>query len=257
MTERMAGVLRIHCIAARPAHVYGIAAGIIVSLIGFDIAAALRGLPVGETTPPLREAEILRLLVRGGDLATLAAIYAWLCVLWATYGGGLTRRLLQQLRGEPPDDLWRATRFCLRPAMLLPSALASACFFLLLAAPAAPWALLPVLPIWLFAGFLYAPLVEREASLAGAFAGARRPRLDIRALARRQSRHLAAFLASTAAVYSAAACWALAVIAAVGTTGGDVGPALIAPAALYALGFTTANLKALQLDLYLESEPER
>jgi hypothetical protein len=68
---------------------------------------------------------------------------------------------------------------------------------------------------------------------------------------RRQSIFLLGFGASTGTAYVLAGTWWVALRAATGHWCAPVTLVLAAPALLYVLGYTTANLKSLQIWLYL------
>lgn len=97
-------------------------------------------------------------------------------------------------------------------------------------------------------------LVDRPVGLAAALRTARDALADRRGLLRLQVDFLASFLASTALVYAAAAAWIALIACPTQARGGPttVQLLLVAPVALYAVGYTTANLKALQVRLYLQ-----
>ena len=169
-------------------------------------------------------------------------------------GGAITRRMALAVHGEPQESWPASLRWCRRPSLFLPSALASLCLLAVALAAVYPWWLIAMPPVWLVAGILYAGLCLPPGDLATAghalLAIARNPLPFLR----RQAVFLLGFLVSTGTAYLLAGLW-WAVMALPG--GGWFTPTtfwLSLPAAIYALGYTTANLKSLQIWLYLHRD---
>jgi hypothetical protein len=248
----MREVLRVQVLALHPLKVFGIVAGLALTLAWIHLVGALAGMSDKASAPVVAEEfAMLQRMLTESRVDLLAAVFAGLCVVWAVLGGAVTRRMARDLAGQPHESVWAALRFCCTLPLLLPSALATSCLILLIIAPAHPWALLAVLPVWLYAGFLYGPLVERHLSLREALCDAHGRLAQGRKLLRLQATYLAGFACSTGLVYLVAAAWVLLV--------STILPGVLAwvfalPVALYALGYTTANLKSLQLHLYRQLE---
>lgn len=244
----MREVLRVQVLALHPLKVFGIIAGLALTLAWVHLVGAVGGLAATAPAPVVaQEFAMLQRMLADGRIDLLAPVFAGLCVIWAVLGGAVTRRMARDLAGRPHESVWAALRFCCAVPLLLPSALATACLILLIIAPAHPWALALVLPVWLYAGFLYGPLVEQHLSLREALRDAHGRLAQGRRLLRLQLAYLVGFACSTGLVYLLAAAWVLLV----GTLLTGVLAWLLAlPVVLYALGYTTANLKSLQLHLY-------
>src|SRR6266850_1119184 len=195
-------------------------------------------------------------LLAAGRFDLLAIIFAWWIFVWATLGGGVTRRMALAIGRAESEPLMESIRFCSRPALAFPSALASACLLLILLAPRSPGLLVPVLPVWLYAGFVYGALVTQRLSLREGLLAAHSRIRNGTAVLGRQVRLLASFAASTGLVYLAAAtCTAITwrFLTAVGLPAAGELAALAILA--YALGYTMSNLKSLQIMLYLSLGP--
>jgi hypothetical protein len=154
-----------------------------------------------------------------------------------------------------PRESWSASLlWCLRPGLLVPSALASACLLAVALAPRWPWLLLGMPAVWLVAGILYAGMCLPPGRLSQAFvalAGITRRPLPF---LRRQVLFLFGFAASTGVVYVLAGIWWSLAAAATGGWLNHTALLLAAPALVYALGYTTANLKSLQIWLFLHRD---
>lgn len=244
----MREVLRVQVLALHPLKVFGIIAGLGLTLAWIHLIGSAAGYAAAAPAQVVvREFAMLQHLLADGRIDLLVPVFAGLCVIWAVLGGAVTRRMARDLAGKPHESVWAALRFCCTLPLLVPSALATSCLILLIIAPAHPWALLAVLPVWLYAGFLYGPLVERHVSLREALAGAHRRLAQVRRLVRLQTGYLAGFACSTGLVYLLAILWVVLVSV---CTSGVLTWMLALPVVLYALGYTTANLKSLQLHLY-------
>jgi hypothetical protein len=243
----MRETIRVQLLALHPLKAFGIIAGLGLTLAWIHLVAWWADLGPAPGPVVLQQFAALQSLVWEGRIAALLAVFAGLSVIWAVLGGAVTRRMARDIAGLPHESVWRALVFCCTPALLLPSALATACLILLIIAPAHPWALAGVLPVWLYAGFLYGPLVERRLGMRAAVAEAHRRLAHGRRLLRLQAGYLAGFACSTGLVYAVALAW-IAMVAS--CCGGALALILALPVALYALGYTTSNLKSLQLHLY-------
>jgi hydroxyacylglutathione hydrolase len=240
-------LLRIHVLAARPLPVLVIAGSIGLSAAALLGAAHFAGAELRPGVAALADAGPALVRHHPGWLAGLLACWTW---WWAVVGGGITRVMGLAVVGAPAESLATAMRHCLSPALYAPSLLASLCLLAVACAPSWPWPLLAVPPVWLVAGMLYGatcmdqlPLGRACATLGSRFASPGR-------LIARQLAFLCGFAVSTAIAYTVAAAW-WAVAAWLGggwTASGTL--ALAAPALVYAIGYTTANLKSLQLWLY-------
>ena len=142
-------------------------------------------------------------------------------------------------------------RWCLRPGLLVPSLLASLCLLAVAVVTAWPWYLLAMPVVWLIAGVLYAGLClppgRLDTAVGELMALARNPMPFLR----RQLVFLLGFMASTGVVYLAAAGWWSLMRMITGSWSSPVTLALTMPVLIYSLGYTTANLKSLQIWLYL------
>jgi hypothetical protein len=251
LAERMSHywptLLRIHLLAAHPFAVGVIAVSILLSLAMIAAAAVISGgLPLDDWW---RLDRAVPVLWERASWVHLLAAFAGLTAWWAIVGGAITRWMARAILSQPPEAFTASLRFCSRWALVLPSLMASACFILILAAPISLWSLLPVVPIWLLAGFLYGALTTRPLSLREAMADSVHRLRSWRRLANLQLIYLCGFAASTGTVYVLVACLALALWA---VTRGHpwLQGSLLSPLLLYALGYTTANLKSLQIYLY-------
>lgn len=272
---------RIHTLALHPLKVASILLGIDLSLVLVNLAALGGGL-FGDAGLETREALLplpgmvssavtslhildlaplatmplsqsphrsVQLLLEQRRFDLLLLVFAGMALIWAVWGGAVTRKMALDARSGPAESFWRSLRYCCKPSLFLPSSLASVCFFLILYAPTYPWFLIPVLPVWLYAGFVYGALTLENAPLSSALKKVHGTIARWRFLIPLQARLLASFLVSTGTVYAAA--FVLLKLT------NDAG--LTAPVFLYALGYTTSNLKSLQVYLSLKSSetPER
>lgn len=240
-------LLRIHVLAARPLPVLVISASVALSaLLLAAVARAAGALPSGDPRALLAAGPEL---VRHHPLALAVVLAGWTW-WWAVVGGGITRVMGLAVTGGGREDLRTAAWRCRSPAVFVPSALASACLLMCACAAAWPWLLLAMPPVWLVAGFLYGALcvdlLPLRAALAALGVRLHRPGR----LVRRQALFLCGFAASTAVVYAVAGAWVLLAGWLAGGLTTPLGLAVAAPALVYALGYTTANLKSLQIRLY-------
>jgi hydroxyacylglutathione hydrolase len=243
--ERDKELLRIHLLALHPTNVLGIVLGIALSL-GPSALFARSDRP---GLPWLQALIGLPMLVAGRRWGQIGMLFGWWVVVWATLGGAVTRQMALSMSRADPEPFWKSLRFCCRPALAFPSALASLCFFFLLLSQRSLLFLVPILPVWLYAGFVYGPLVTERVPLSTALAIAHSRIHNFRRLMRLQARFLFSFSLTTGLIYLAALLGSLALAGVLGTVDA------IAPIVVlcgYALGYTTANLKSLQLFLYLK-----
>jgi hypothetical protein len=243
--------LRVHILALHPANVLSILAGIAASLVAVGLAARMARLSL----PLWRSLIAVPDLLNAGRLDLLAGTFAWLTFVWATLGGGVTRRMALANHGAEPEPMWESILFCSRPELAFPSALASICFFLILFSPLSLSLLIPVLPLWLYAGFIYGALVTARVSLRTALTTAHARIREGSAALGRQLRLLRSFVISTVVVYATAVIAAAIAWCLIGTLGmPELGKGVAASICIYALGYTTSNLKSLQIVLYLSLE---
>ncbi len=243
-------LLRIHVLAARLESV-----GVIAGSIGFS-AVVLQGIAVlsgAHRTLMPSPAVWLVQQHAWGALTLIIVVWTW---WWAVIGGAITRRMALAVAGAPGES-WRASlAWCLRPALLVPSGLASACLLAVGLLPQWPYLALAIPPVWLVAGFLYGALCLEREPLANAMrliAGQlRHPGI----LLLRQAEFLVGFALSTTLVYAAGGAWWLVASRLAGAWLSPLALVLAAPALIYALGYTTSNLKSLQLRLYLRAAAE-
>jgi hydroxyacylglutathione hydrolase len=241
-------ILRVHVLALHPANVLTILAGVAASLGAIAVVSQAARLPVSWWRSFIAVPELLHI----GRFDLLASAFAWLTLVWATLGGGVTRRMSLAIQGAEPESLWDSILFCCRPALAFPSALASVCLFLILSSPLSLLLLIPVLPLWLYAGFLYGALVTARVGLRkGLMTAHARIRRGADAF-RRQLRLIGSFAISTLFVYVTAAITAtLAWRLFAALTMPELGKCVAGAICVYALGYTTSNLKSLQIVLYL------
>ena len=254
-------LLRIHLLALRPFPVLVIAASVALSLAAVDGAAAwghaLPTAPTGAGLPWLWAA----LQWQGTMLPTAVRAGAWLPLLtaltlmtwwWAVVGGAITRVMALAVQGQPRESFAASLRHCNHPALALPSVLACSCFGFVLGASAWPWLLIPLLPVWLYAGFLYGAMTTGVPGVGAAIREVAGRLRGWRRLMRLQAIFLLGFATSTTAVYAVAGIWTLLTwLVASPMHAPWLGLALAAPALVYALGYTTANLKSLQVYLHV------
>lgn len=243
-------LLRIHLLAAWPSRPWSIALGIGLSLAPISAAVREAGVSVEEAWPGYRQALELQSLFAADQWLAVAVIFAWMVVVWSILGGAVTRQMTLAILDRPGESWLASLRFCCRPVLGLPAALASACFFLLLMGARYPVLFLPLLPMWLYAGFLYGALTEERIGLRTALERAHARMRPLKRLVALQARFLVGFALSTGVVYLLAAsylalAWHLA------------GPSwlILGPVASFAVGYTTANLKSLQIYLYSQMAP--
>ena len=246
LARRGPELLRIHVLAARLESVAVIAGSIVLSAAVMWAAAHLSG-SATTFTPAVSLVTDHQWLI----LALVIAMWTW---WWAVVGGAITRRMALAVAGAPAETWRMSLRWCLRPAMLVPSALASACLLAIALAPQWPWLVVLVPPVWLVAGFLYGALcLEREPLSAAVQLILQQARRPLHLLLR-QAEFLVGFTVSTGLVYVVAGTWWLLVSLVVGAWLSPVALTLAAPALFYALGYTTANLKSLQRPLYMRAK---
>lgn len=248
-----AALMRIHVLAAHPFKVLVIAMSIAASLAVLLGAAESAGIDAYDGIDHAVEA--VPTLVRSGAVLPLAIAMAVLTAWWAVVGGAITRRMALDILGQPQETFATSMRQCCRWPLAVPSLLATGCFLLILSARAWPWLLIPVLPIWLYAGFLYGAMTIESHGLRRAFAETNRRLRQWRRLLSLQAFFLVGFAVSTGMVYALAATW----IGIAWLALRDIPTAAAAvalPAAVFALGYTTANLKSLQLHLYASALDE-
>jgi hypothetical protein len=241
-------LLRIHLLAARPEPVLVIAGSIVLSAAILVVAVPLTG-----AADPLPSALISAAprLIHGQDWGSLISVLvAWL-LWWSIVGGAITRRMALAISASPSESWIASLRWCLRPGLLLPSALACLCLLAIAVAGAWPWFLVAIPPVWLIAGVLYAGLCLPPGSLASSLTDLGTLMRNPWPFLRRQFIFLLGFGASTGAAYLLAGAWWATLRAASGSWFGPATLVLATPALLYALGYTTANLKSLQIWLYL------
>jgi hydroxyacylglutathione hydrolase len=241
-------LLRIHLLAARPEPVLVIAGSIVLSAAVLVLAAQMAGSAGHLPSSLVAAAPHLIQHAAWGWLATVLA--AWV-LWWSVIGGAITRRMALAIAGTPAEGWGASLRWCLRPGLLVPSSLASLCLLAVAVAGVWSWCLVAVPPVWLVAGVLYAGCCLPPGRLTGALA-------DLVALLRnpwpflrRQTVFLLGFGASTGVVYLLAGAWWAVLRAVTGSWTAPVTLLVAAPALVYALGYTTANLKSLQIWLYL------
>lgn len=245
-------LLRVHVLASRLEPVAVIAGSILLSA-GLLLAIARRtGLPDDSLASQLAGAAPW--IIAQGHWAALAVLLTAWTMWWSVVGGAITRRMGLALAGVPAEPWTASLRWCLRPAMLVPSGLASLC--LLAVAVAARWPLLLIAmpPTWLVAGVLYGALCHDPAPLPAALREVARLAARPGPFLRRQGIFLLGFAASTGTVYLAAGAWCLIAALLGGGWSAPLTLVLAAPALVYALGYTTANLKSLQLWLHLRRD---
>jgi hydroxyacylglutathione hydrolase len=242
-------LLRIHLLAARPEPVLVIAGSIAVSAAVLNGAAPSGS---GQLGQDLATAAGRIIDARAwGTLAGVLAIWTW---WWAVIGGAITRRMALAVAGEAAEPWATSLRWCLRPGVLLPSALASLCLLACSLAGRLPWLLLAIPPIWLIAGVLYAGCCLVPGSLRFALGELRAMAAHPWPFLRRQAIFLLGFLVSTGAVYLAAGLWWALMALITGGWWNATTCWLTLPAAVYALGYTTANLKSLLIWLFLRRD---
>lgn len=244
-------LLRIHLLAGRAESVLVIAGSIGISAVILGLAAhgmswsSLLPTSLADAAPSMIVGEAW------GSLAVVLTAWIW---WWSVIGGAITRRMALAIIGDAPEPWMASLRWCMRPAMLVPSALASLCLLALAVAATWPWFLLALPPVWLIAGVLYAGLClppgRLDIALTELLALAKNPLPFIR----RQFLFLLSFAVSTGLVYLMAVGWWAIMRAMTGAWFTPLTFLLSAPAFIYALGYTTANLKSLQIWLYIRRD---
>ncbi len=242
-------LLRIHLLAARPLPVLVIAGSILWCA---GVLAGMTALIVPGASPVGGAA----ILIEAGYPAWLLPVLAVWCWWWAVVGGAVTRVMGLAVAGMPDERFRTSLRICLAPALFLPSALASGCLLACALAPRWPWLLALVPPVWLVAGFLYGAMCIDRQGVGGASRILIERLRSPWPLLKAQALFLVSFAMSTGLLYAVVGCWWL-LASAIG--GGWTTPLtllLAAPLLIYGLGYTTANLKSLQLWLYVATGKE-
>ena len=255
----MKKLFNIHKLALHPLKVGSILLGVALSFSGVLLAGRFAGLPPFEGHPMMYPWLATEGLVFAGRFDLLVLVFAWLCFIWATLGGAATRRMSLDLLGGAGESFAASFVYCCKWPLAAPSALASLCFFYILMARLCPWLLLLLLPTWLYAGLLYGALTLEDISLGDAIRKVHGRLGDWPRALRLQMEYLVSFSLSTGSVYLLALAWAAGILFACGHLhAGSLANGLsvlewafIAPVLAYALGYTTSNLKSLQIYLYL------
>jgi hypothetical protein len=255
----MKQLARIHWMALHPIKVLSILAGIILSFSSIELAGRWTNSVTNTEPIPLRYFTIFEALVANSQYFWLAAITVWMCVIWMTLGGAATRRMSLDLLGTRQENFLQSIRYCFKKSLLFPSALAVSCFYFILLARVFPLLLIILLPVWLYAGLCYGALTLENISLRRAVGRIHRELPRWPDLLRVQTSYLISFAISTGIVYAIAIAYSLMIRSFIGRRGfltmfvplGTSEAILIAPVLLYALGYTTSNLKSLQVLLYL------
>lgn len=240
-------LLRIHVLAARPLPVLVIAGSIVLSAILLLAAARMAGMPPGNDTADMLLAGPRLVQQHPGWLAVLLACWMW---WWAVIGGAVTRLMGLAVIGAPAEPLLTSLRICMAPSLFAPSLLACACLLAVACAGTWPWLLLFVPPVWLTAGLLYGAICLDRLPLGHALRILAERAAEPKRMAIRQALFLGGFAVSTAIIYAVAGAWWALVAWFAGGWVTAPALALAAPGLVYALGYTTANLKSLQLWLY-------
>jgi len=254
----MKELLRIHRLALHPVKVFSIVLGIFLSLSSILLISRWSGIELAETPFLTRPSNALHALFLQQKFVALLSIAFFIALVWAILGGGVTRLMSQDVLEGRHQNLLVAMKFCCRWALFYPSSLASACFFILLLSPWQPWLLLGVLPLWLYAGFIYGALTSENISLKVALNRAHAKIRRWKIWLPLQLRFLIGFCLSTGVVYSLALLAAYGVHLALGGKWDffSLSPPwewqgiFVYPILAYALGYTTSNLKSLQIYLY-------
>jgi hydroxyacylglutathione hydrolase len=247
-------LLRIHLLAARPLPVLVIAGSIFVSMTALQAAVVLA--PIDTLFPATSFANNGALALIAADQALwLIPVFGFWCWWWAVIGGAITRVMGLAVAGLPKEPFLTSIRICTAPALFLPSALASCCLMAIALAPRWPWLLAFVPPVWLIAGFLYGAMcIDRMHVRSSCRALQKRLKSPWNLLVA-QAQFLVSFVASIAVMYSLVAGWWLLASLLGGGWLSTTTLALTAPAFIYGLGYTTANLKSLQLYLFISGRP--
>jgi len=240
--------LRIHLLAGRLESVLVIAGSIL-------LCAALLGCATDCVVPfftnPITLIDAAPRLIRQEAWAVLAGVLTGWVLWWSVIGGAITRRMALVIEGSGMESWWASLRWCLRPGLLVPSLLASLCLLAVAVVAAWPWYILAMPVVWLIAGVLYAGLClppgRLDTALHELMMLARNPVPFLR----RQVVFLLGFAVSTGLVYLMVAGWWSLMRVITGSWSAPLTLMLTMPALIFALGYTTANLKSLQIWLYL------
>lgn len=244
-------LLRVHLLAARLESVLVIAGSILVSAA--VLVCAADGVEV-LLQRPLAVIDAAPRLIEGNAWGALATVlFIWL-LWWSIISGAITRRMALAIAGTPMEPWLASLRWCLRPGLLVPSGLASLCLLAVAVAMVWPWFLIAMPLVWLVAGVLYAGLCLPPGRLSTALGELGKLLRNPRPFLRRQIVFLLGFAASTAIVYLLAAGWWAVLRAITGSWTSPTTLVFVAPTLIYALGYTTANLKSLQIWLYLRRD---
>lgn len=241
-------LLRIHLLAGRLESVLVIAGSIL-------LCAALLGCVTDGVVPfftnPATLIDAAPRLIHQQHWWSLAGVMAGWVVWWSVIGGAITRRMALVIEGAGMESWLASLRWCLRPGLLVPSLLASVCLLAVAVVTEWPWYVLAMPVVWLIAGVLYAGLClppgRLDTALRELAALVRNPMPFLR----RQLVFFLGFVASTGLVYLLAAGWWSLMRVITGSWSSPLTLALTMPTLIYALGYTTANLKSLQIWLYL------
>lgn len=244
-------LLRVHLLAGRLEPVLVIAGSILVSAA--VLVSAADGIESLLHQPLAVIAAAPRLIDRKAWDSLMTVMLIWL-LWWSIIGGAITRRMALAITGTPMEPWLDSLHWCLRPGLLVPSCLASLCLLAVAVAIAWPWFLIAMPLVWLIAGVLYAGLCLPPGRLSIALGELGKLLRNPRSFMRRQIVFLLGFAASTAIVYLLAAGWWVLLRAVTGCWTSSMTLVLVAPALVYALGYTTANLKSLQIWLYLRRD---
>ncbi len=254
----MRELFHIHWMALHPVKVLGIVLGIVLSFGAIEVVGQLANqLPPADEFPLLRHWSMFEQMVAHGRVDLIALIAAWMCLVWAVLGGAATRRMTLDVQGGARENFSRSLWYCCKWPLAFPSALAVGCFFFILLARPYPWLLLFLLPVWLYAGLYYGALTLENIRLSEAAAKVHSGLARWREALRLQFFYLISFGISTGVVYLLALGYALSIRLAVNgrndllfASWSWLELALIVPVLTYALGYTTSNLKSLQVFLY-------
>ncbi len=243
-------LVRIHLLAGQVRNPYTILAGLLLSVLALRGSAHWLAPEAPQTWNPF---DLGAYLLSVGEWDALLLAGLGLALIWATLGAAITRQMALDIHRQTPENFLRALRFCVYPAMFAPSTLASMCLLIIFCVPHHLLALIAVLPLWLFAGFLYSQLTLERLGVADALRRMMALRSQVRYFFRLQMRFLLGFFISTGFVYFATGFfvfvwWTL-------LRPWEMHPLRGWPLAIteliggYALGYTTANLKSLQIYL--------
>jgi hydroxyacylglutathione hydrolase len=250
--QNMQAMARIHLLAANPRNAYTIVLGIVLSILSIYFSAAGFNLNFENLNP----FAFVQTLVDQGKWGTLATSLIPITLIWATLGAAITRQMALDVAGTKNENFWKALEFCFRPALLAPSFLASLCFLIMFSVRPLPLALIIILPIWLFAGFLYSLLCAEKISLNKSLEKIKSVKSKIPLLIKTQLRFLISFGISTSFVYFCCGffyfVWRFFLKLFSANPWEYPWSILSILIVAYGLGYTTANLKSLQI--YLASK---